>query len=178
MAPLRSEAGAALPRRLTGRLIEELHALALSTLFFLVSFALVLVIVKLFVAQYAIQFSVLSNAVLGALIAAKVSLVLDRWQWMRSRTWPGSLTVICRTALYGAGVIVIGILEHLARGLRETGSLAGAFGVFARRFNPHRFFAIVLLVSLVFVVYFAMQEISSKMGKDELYALFFRRRTR
>jgi hypothetical protein len=162
-------------RRFSRWLVEELRTLAPSVLFFLVSFGVILLIIKLFLARYAIQFEVLSNAVLGAFIAAKVALVLDKISWARAHGWPRIAIVAIRTLLYCVGVIAFGILERLVHGFRETGSLGGAVHQFVEHFDPHRFFAIVLMVSLVFGVYFAMREINNSMGRGALYALFFQR---
>ncbi|MGH7906746.1 MAG: hypothetical protein ACREP6_08970, partial [Candidatus Binataceae bacterium] len=139
---------------------------------------IILLIIKLFLARYSIEFRVLSNSLLGAVIAAKTSLILDRWNWGCGGGRPRILNVALRTALYCCGVIYLGIMERLIHGFRTTGSLAGGARLIAANFDPDRFFAIVLLVSLVFAIYFAMREINDSMGDGALYALFFKRPVR
>src|ERR1700732_5034233 len=66
--------------------------------FFLIGFMLVLLIIKLTLAQYSIESTTVSRAVLGALIAAKVVLILNRTPLARAlRNYPRILPVLWRT---------------------------------------------------------------------------------
>jgi hypothetical protein len=56
---------------------KELVALWPVFLFFLVGFLLLISLIKLALTQFSIQVTVLSNAVIGALLAAKAALLLD-----------------------------------------------------------------------------------------------------
>ena len=57
--------------------VEGLVALWPVFLFFLVGFLLLISLIKLALTQFSIQVTVLSNAVIGALLAAKAALLLD-----------------------------------------------------------------------------------------------------
>ncbi len=149
--------------------------MAPAALFFLIGFALILLMVKLFVAEYAIELRVLSNAILGALFAAKVSLILDQRDWARSHGYPRAVVVAGKVVLYTVSVIILGITEHLIEGYRESGSLGGALALFDQRFDAGRFFAVVLCVAMLFAVFFVMQEVNRRMGAGQMYALFFER---
>ncbi len=46
-------------------------------LFFLIGFSFIILLIKLALAQFSIEVTVLSNAIVGALTAAKAALVLD-----------------------------------------------------------------------------------------------------
>lgn len=59
------------------RLLHELKLVALVTLFFMVWFGMLIALKKLTLANYQIQFSGLSVVVIGALVTAKVVLILD-----------------------------------------------------------------------------------------------------
>lgn len=146
-----------------------------AAVFFLIGFALILLMVKLFVEQYSIELRVLSNAVLGALFAAKVALILDQRDWARSHGYPRAVVVAGKVALYTIGVIILGIAEHLIQNYRASGSFGGAFALFDQHFNGGRFFAIVLCVAMLFTIFFVMQEVNRKMGAGQMYALFFSR---
>jgi hypothetical protein len=162
-----------LPARTVSWLGRESREMAPAVVFFLAGFGFILILIKLFVAQYAIEFPVISRAVLGALIAAKATLVLDKIGWGRTRGYPGAVIVAARTTLYSAVAILLGIAERLVDGLRATGSMEGAFVRFHERFNASRFFAIVLCVSALFAVYFMLREINQRLGKRALYSIFF-----
>jgi len=165
----------AAPRKFARWLGHDLKAMAPAALFFLVGFALILLIIKLFVEQYSIELRVLSNAVLGALFAAKVSLLLDRRDWTRSHGYRRAVVVAGKVVLYTIAVIILGIFEHLIENYRHSGSFAGALALFDQRFNAGRFFAVVICVAMLFAVFFVIQEVNRKMGAGQMYALFFDR---
>jgi len=168
-------AAKSVPHRFAHWLLEEIKTLTPSIIFFLISFALVLLIIKLFLFRYSIHIEVLTNAILGALIAAKVALVLDKIGWGRAQGWPPIALVIARTLLYSVGFMAFGILERIIHGYRTTGTLQGGVDHWVENFDPGRFSAIVLLVTIVFAVFFAGREISKSLGEGGLYALFFQR---
>lgn len=177
-AQIGSTAAKSVPRRFSHWLEEEIKALIPPVIFFLISFGLVLLIVKLFLINYDIQISVLTNAILGALIGAKVALILDKVELGREAGWPPIAVVAFRTALYSVAFMLLGVLERIIEGTRHTGSLSGGVEHWLNNFVPGRFFALVLLVTMVFGVFFAGREISKSLGDGGLYKLFFRRPSR
>jgi hypothetical protein len=162
-------------RTVRRRIGEDAEAMVPAALFFLVGFGLILLIIKLFIASYAIQLRVVSNAIIGALIAAKVSLILDRMDWARSHGYARGAVVAGKVMLYSGCAVVIGIAEHLIEGWRKSGSFGGSIQLFEHHFNPSHFFAIVLCVAMLFTVFFVMQEVSRRLGAGQMYALFFQR---
>ncbi len=166
---------ATVPRRFGRWLVHEGEAMAPAAIFFLVGFALILLMIKLFVEQYSIELTVLSNAVLGALFAAKVSLILDHRDWARAHGYPRAVVVAGKVVLYTLAVIILGIAEHLIEGYRRSGSLARALALFDQHFKASRFFAIVLCIAILFAVFFVIQEMNRKLGPGQMYALFFER---
>jgi hypothetical protein len=162
-----------LPVRFGGWLAGEARELAPTVVFFLLGFGFILILIKLFVAQYSIELPVLSRAIIGALIAAKVTLVMDKVGWARSRGYPAIVMVAGRTGLYSLAAIVLGITEDVINGLRVTGSIAGTIARFHDRFNSGRFFAVVICVAVLFACYFALREINRRLGEGALYSIFF-----
>jgi hypothetical protein len=145
-------------------------------LFFLVGFLLVLLIVKLVLAQYAIAISALSRAILGALIAGKVVLVLDKTPLARSfRSYPRIATVLAKTIFYGLAVIVLGLADRIIHTWRHLGEFGAAIDEVVLKSDVHRLLAVALGVSMVFAVYFVLSELSEALGRDEIFALFFKR---
>lgn len=175
MPPSTAGTIAAASRKFGRWLGHELDEMAPAAIFFLVGFAVILLIIKLFVEQYSIELRVLSNAILGALFAAKVSLVLDQRDWRRSHRYPRALVVAGKVVLYTVVVIILGLAEHLIEGFRHSGSLGGALALFDQRFNAGRFFAVVLCVAMLFAVFFVLQEIKRRIGADQMYTMFFER---
>ena len=60
------------------RVLKEAREIGLVTLYFLLCFSFFLVLKKLLLAQYQIEIKVLPTIVVGALIVAKVVVVLDQ----------------------------------------------------------------------------------------------------
>ena len=158
---------------------DEFFKILPTTLFFFIALMLILLLLKLFISQYSIEFYGFSRAAVGALILAKVVVLMD---WAGSgriaSPYPRAVAIACKTVIYGLAVLVLGYGERIFHGYRQTGDLGDAINIVIANANLDRFFGFVLLISLVVSAYLAMQEISSAMGKGALYALFFKPRPR
>jgi len=165
-------APAAVARWMVGLLKE----MAPVVLFFFIAFILIFLLLKLFVAQYSIEFYAFSKAAIGALILAKVVLVMD-WavSGKRVSTYPRAVAIICKTFIYGLAVIVLGIGERTIHGIRQAGNLRDAVKLVIARADLDRFLGLVLLISLTVGSYLVMREIDRAMGKGALFRLFFKR---
>lgn len=161
--------------RVGRRLASEVIETAPAFFFFLIGFLLVLLVVKLFLAQYAIHFATFPQAVIGALFAAKAVLILDHRDYARLRRFPRVYAVVCKTAIYVLVVLLFAIAERTFHGYRETGSFGAGLELFFHRINRDRFFGTLLCVSIVFAAYFMIREVERTLGKGSMYALFFHR---
>jgi hypothetical protein len=156
---------------------EELLRILPITAFFLVGFLLVLLIVKLSLAQYSIEMSTLSRAVLGALIAAKVVLLLNRTPLARAlERYPAAVPVVLRTVFYGTAVVILGMAERAIDERHDHGGVAGSISYVFTHTDLHRLMAIAMGVGLVFGVYFMLTEIAAFVGEGVLTGLFFKPR--
>src|SRR5260221_9823255 len=112
-------------------------------LFFLTGFLLVLLIVKLALADYSIEVSTVSRALVGALVAAKVVLILDRTATSRKlASYPHIVRVLLRTMIYGTGVVILGYAERVLDTLRGVGSLNLAVAEVIDHTSAHRLLAV------------------------------------
>jgi hypothetical protein len=147
--------------------------LAPVVLYFFAAFLLIFVLFKLFVSQYAIEFSALSKAAVAALVLAKVSLLLD-WaeSGSRFRNYRRGVVIGGQTVLYCLVVVTLGVGERLVHDIREAKNLHDGFAQFLANANVDRFLGGALLVSLVVGSYLVMREISDAMGTGALYKLF------
>ena len=161
--------------RVPRRIVEEVVSVTPAFAFFLIGFMLVLLVIKLFLAQYDIGFSAFPEAVIGALFAAKAVLVLDHRDYARLRRFPRVYAVVCKTALYVLVVLLFATAERIFNGYRQTGSLSEGAAFFFHRINRDRFMGAMLCVAIVFAAYFVMREVERKHGKGSMYDLFFRR---
>lgn len=143
-------------------------------LFFLVGFLLLISLIKLALAGFSIQLTVIPKAVLGALIAAKAALVLDETPLARSLDrYPRIVAVGVKTVFYGTASLLLGFLEHFLDVFRKVHGLHATVRYFIAHSNPYRPVAWALGISIVFALYFSFFEIGRRMGEGELRKLFF-----
>ncbi len=159
------------------RLVALFRELAPTVLFFFIAFLLIAVMFKLFVEQYAIEFSAFTKSAIAALILGKVIALVDWAESGRSAdsTHRRIVVVAGKTFIYALAVIVLGTGERIFAAFRRAGSLRQAIDHLIANANLDRFLGLVLVISMVVFVYLVMQEIERAMGEGALFRLFFKR---
>jgi hypothetical protein len=142
--------------------------------FFLAGFLILITLIKLALAQFSVEITALSSAVVGALLAAKAALVLDETPLARSlEHYRRIVAVAVKTLLYGVASLLMGYLERFLEALHKVHSFDGAIRYVINHASHYRLLAWALGISLVFALYFAFFEISERMGEGALWKLFF-----
>jgi hypothetical protein len=116
------------------KLTIEIRLVLLTTLYFAVWLGMLMLLKTLVLDEYEIAFHGYSLALLGALVLAKVVLILDHvtlGAWVRAS--PAWVDVLLRTALYGLGVTVVLLVEKAFEGRHEH----GGFGASLRAVVDH-----------------------------------------
>jgi len=166
---------------MAGRFAVELfHELAPKVAFFFVAFALLFLLIKLFVEQYAIEFTVFTKAAAAALILGKVIALLD-WaeSGRRFSNYRRIVAIAIKTLIYAITVIILGIGERIFEAFRKQGTFQAAVSYLVDNANIQRFLGLVMLISLVVGAYLTMQEINRALGGEgSLYRLLFARPAR
>ena len=136
---------------------------------------LVLLIVKLTLAQYSIDVSAVSRALLGAVMAAKVVLIFENTplSWL-FRQLPRIVDIVLKSLLYGIGVILLGFLERIVECERHAASFLLGLQAAAHTLNLHRLLAVEMGVTIVFAGYFTFAEMNKVMGEGALREFFFK----
>lgn len=145
--------------------------------FFFIGFVIVLLIVKLMLEQYSIETVTLSRALIGALIAAKVVLILDKTPVARSfKSYPRIVPVIAKAAVYASSFIVVSFAERDFDAWRHRDMAHAHAQIHAVTIqgNMHRLLAVTIGVAIVFAVYFVLSEIGDHIGHGVLWNLFFK----
>jgi hypothetical protein len=143
-------------------------------IFFLVGFMLLLSIIKLVLANFSIEVTAFSKAVVGALFAAKAVLILDETPLARHlEQYRRIFAVAVKTFIYGAITLLLGFLERLLEARHRVHNFVAAAQYVAAHASLYRLFAWALGISLVFAIYFAFFEIDESLGKGALWTLFF-----
>jgi hypothetical protein len=156
------------------RVRQEVVEIALATLFF-AAFLCVLVVLKiLLLDEYHIRTRGLVAALIGAVILAKVVLVLEHvplGAWVRRK--PPVYDLVLRTALYGLGVLVVLLIEKAFEARHEYGGFGRAtMQVYRHRDMPHVWVntVVVLMALLLFNVFAVVRRL---VGRPRLLPLFF-----
>ena len=106
-------------------ILKELKEIMKTALFFLIVFLFMMVMKKLDLKDYDIQFSGISQVLIGALIMSKVIILMDMiplGSWVQHQ--PPVIDIILRTILYSIGVFIVVILEKGFEGRDKNGGFS------------------------------------------------------
>lgn len=109
------------------RIVEELKSILLTSLYFLCWFGSLMLIKVLLLSEYQIDVTSYAIVIIGALVVAKVVLVLEYVPLSFVRNKPAWIEVLSRSILYIAGVTLIMVLEKSFEARHEYGGVIGAF---------------------------------------------------
>lgn len=153
------------------KLREEIKSIGLVSLYFAAWIFVLLLLKWLILAEYHIEFHGFSMVVIGALILAKVVLVLEHVP-LGSRNRPALFDVALRTGLYGLGVLVVLLLEKAFEARHDYGGFIPALTqVIHHRDTPH-VLAAAIGVTGALLVFNASLVIRRHFGKLGLLEIF------
>lgn len=158
------------------RIINEFKTVGLVTLYFFVCFSLILVLKKLFLAQYSLEFYAISAAFVGALVAGKVVILLDHTR-IGNRfdeghaLWRGTLY---KTLIYTIVAMIVVVAEKTFHGLRETGNLGESLAHVWHHRDRNVMLATALTIGLSFAVYNLYAAIDRRIGEGTLRKMLFK----
>lgn len=155
------------------RLKHELKEAVPPFLYFLVAFHLLAVVRTLMQQEYGIQAGTVMNATIGALIVAKVVLLADLLPIVnRFPDKPLVYNILWKTLIYQVAAIVVGYLEHLWDAYREAGSFAAANAHLVETVIWPHFWAVQILMLVLFLQYCTLREFSRAVGGKRMRAMF------
>lgn len=156
------------------KILEELKVILRTASYFAVVFILMMVMKKLYLSDYNIEFTGLSQAIIGALILSKVVLLMELitlGQWVQRQ--PPVVDVILRTLLYTAGVLVVVVLEKAFEKRHDSGSFGEHLSFILNHRDFYHVWATTLGVSGSIFVYNAFSIVQRMLGRHGLSRLFF-----
>lgn len=155
------------------RLVHELKEAIPPFLYFLIAFHLVAVLRALLQQEYGIQAGTVMNATIGALIVAKVVLLADLLPIVnRFPDKPLVYNILWKTLIYQAAAIIVGYIEHLWDAYKEVGSFAAANAHMVEAVVWPHFWAVQVLMLVLFLQYTTLREFSRAVGGKRLRAMF------
>ena len=159
---------------LSAFLIKELKEVLPPTVFFAVSFNLLVLTTDLILADYLRTFASFLVATTTALVVGKSVLVADALPLLRPfNTAPMIQTVLFKTSIYWAVVFLVRFLEKLVEYLIHGGTLSGIPEYVTAHFTRHRFAAIQIWIFVLFLVYTSIVELNAVLGGGRLGKIFF-----
>jgi hypothetical protein len=158
---------------LAERIKHEVGELLPPTIFFLVTFHILVLSRALMLRQYGVEISAIAGATLGALLVAKVVLLADMWPGVnRFPEKPLIYNVLWKTGIYVLGALVVHVLEHLVPMWWREGHLFVAWRrLIGEVVWPH-FWAIQLWLVVLLFVYCAFREFVRAVGRQTVVRMF------
>jgi hypothetical protein len=147
--------------------------MGVATLYFAIWIGALVVLKELILAEYDVDYRGLTSALVGALILAKVVLVLEHvplGSWVRHQ--PAWVDVASRTVLYTVGVFIVIVLEKSFEGRHEHG---GFLASMTAAFNDARLdhaLANIICVAGALLSFNVITLISESLGEGGLKRIF------
>jgi hypothetical protein len=155
------------------KVVEEIKRIGIVALYFALCFGVMMLCKRLILAQYAVEFRGVTFALVGALVVAKVVVLLENvslGKWVRRQ--PVVVDVVLRTFLYTFGIWVVFLLEKTFESRHEHGGFGPSLmAVFHHRDMYHVWASTigVCIALLGFIIYSVLKE---HLGGHELKRLF------
>ena len=155
--------------------IKEFKELIAPTLFFAVSFNIIVLTTQLILDDYLIRLGSFLVATTAALVVGKAVLIANALPLLR-RFDKGPLIqpIMLKTVVYFAVVFVVRFLEKIIEYGFSGGTLAGLPQYVTEHFTWHRFAAIQIWIFILFLIYVTATELNTLFGDGELPRLFLR----
>ena len=153
---------------------HEFHEVLPPTIFFFVSFHIVLLDRALMAREYGLQPASMAAATVGALLVAKVVLIADKLPIVnRFPEKPLIYNVVWKTVIYVVASLFLHYLEHLLPLWWRMGSFAAANEHMGREIVWPHFWAIQLWLVVLIFIYCALRELVRVIGRRRVQQVFF-----
>jgi hypothetical protein len=157
------------------KIIEEIEIILRTTTYFAVVFLILMVMKKLNLEDYHIEFAGLSQVLIGSLIMAKVIILMDLislGKWVQRQ--PSIVDVTIRTLLYSAGVAIVVLLEKAFEHRHEVKGFTNAIMYVVHNRDFYHVWATTIGACGAILVYNSFTVVKRKLGEKGLVNLFFK----
>lgn len=160
-------------RKLISAITHEMRKVIPAAIFFFIAFQLLGFTRVLILRQYELSLPAFLGATIGALVVAKVVLVVDMLPVVnRFPEKPLAYNVTWKTLIYIAAAFVVRYVEHLIPFLREHSSLGVANRALLAEMDWARFWVIQIWLLVLFLMYCTLRELIRVLGKDRVRRMF------
>jgi hypothetical protein len=153
---------------------NELQELIPVTVFFFCAFELLAITESLILRQYGIRIETFFNAAIGALVVAKVVIIVDHFPLVnRFPSRPLVYNVVWKTAIYFVASLLVRYVEHLIHFWRESATFGEANQrLLTQVIWPH-FWGVQLWLLVLLLVYCSFRELVRALGRERIIRMFF-----
>jgi len=156
------------------RLKEEFVGIFPTVVFFFVAFQLLAITRSLILQQYGIQVSTFVAATIGALIVAKVVMIVDLLPFVnRFPDKPLAYNVVWKTIIYFLAAFLIRYIEHLIPFIRKYGDIAVANSRLLDEVIWPHFLIVQIWLFVIFLMYSTLRELIRALGRERIVSMFF-----
>ncbi len=156
------------------KIIKEIKMILRTTAYFAVVFLILMVIKKLDLEDYHIEFTGLSQVLLGSLIMAKVIILMELislGKWVQHQ--PAIVDVTIRTILYSLGVALVVLLEKAFEHRHDVKGFSNAILYVLHNRDIYHVWATTIGAGGAIFVYNSFTVVKRKLGEKGLKKLFF-----
>lgn len=156
------------------KVTHELIVIARTASYFAIFFLFMMVMKKLYLKDYDIEFTGVSQALIGALIMSKVILLLELIKpsaWVQRQ--PAFVYIIIRTLEYTFGVLIVVVLEKAFEARHEVSGFTNSIDHVIDHRDVYHVWATTLGASASIFFYNAFVVVKRLLGKNGLAKLFF-----
>jgi hypothetical protein len=152
---------------------EEFLKVLPPTIFFFITFCLLLMTRRLILREYGLPLTGFANAIIGALIVGKVVLVVDNFRFMNLYPHkPLIYNVLWKTSVYLLATLLVRYVEHLIPFVKQYGGIdEGNRHLLEEIIWPH-FWLIQMWLVVLFFAFCSMRELIRSIGKTVFLGMF------
>ncbi|MGD8476702.1 MAG: hypothetical protein PVI98_06130 [Burkholderiales bacterium] len=152
---------------------KEVVSVITLTLYFACWIGVLVLLKYLVLAEYQIAANNLTVALVGALILAKVVLVLEHVQLgSQVRRLPAWVDVLLRTVLYSLAVFLVVVLEKSFEARHDYGGFSAAISELFRQTNAIHIWTNTICLSAALLSYNMLSVVRKHLGKGALLKMF------
>jgi hypothetical protein len=155
-------------------IIKELKTILRTAAYFATVFLLMMVMKKLYLEDYDIEFTGISQALIGALILSKVVILMDLISLgSQVQHQPPFVDTCLRTVLYTSGVWIVVILEKLFERRHDAGGIGDSISYLFGHRDIYHVWATTIGIGFSIFIYNAFAVVQRRLGRHGLAKLFF-----
>lgn len=156
------------------RLKEKFLGIIPASVFFFVAFQLLAITRSLILQQYGIQVSTFVAATIGALIVARVVMIVDLLPFVnRFPDKPLAYNIVWKTIIYWLAAFLVRYVEHLIHFVGKYGDIAVANSRLLDEVIWPHFLIVQIWLFVLFLMYCTLRELIRVLGRERIRSMFF-----